>query len=223
MTKAKYHPLAGYQRIPDADMVARVEGFFEEMARRRTVRDFAPDPVPRVVIEAAIATAGRAPSGANKQPWHFVAVSSADIKRRIREAAEEEERAFYGGRAGGEWLADLAHLGTDEHKPFLETAPWLIVCFKALYGEDAETGERETNYYVHESAGIACGFLIAALHRAGLATLTHTPSPMKFLSEICGRPKNEKAMMIIVAGHPAPGAEVPVITKKTLEEISTWL
>lgn len=223
MSSSKFIEHTGFiVREPD-DMQARSEAFFNLMKQRRTVRDFSNRPVPRAVIENAIRTAGRAPSGANKQPWHFAAISDPDIKHRLRMAAEEEEREFYGGRASDEWLADLQPFGTDAHKPFLETAPWLIAVFRQSYGLDPDTGERTNNYYVHESAGLAAGFLIAALHHAGLATLTHTPSPMGFLNEICGRPKNERATMLVVAGYPADKVMVPDIDKKPLEEISTWI
>ena len=220
--KAEFQPLAGYSPVTPDDMSVRARDFFERMKTRRTVRDFAPTPVPRDVIEYAILTAGRAPSGANKQPWHFAVVASPEKKKALRVAAEAEEREFYGGRASQEWLDDLAPFGTDANKPFLETAPYLIVCFRELYGIDDESGERSTNYYIHESAGLACGFLIAALHQAGLATLTHTPSPMNFLNELCERPKNERAMMVLVAGYPAEGCQVPVIDKKPLDRFSSW-
>jgi nitroreductase len=203
-------------------MERRAREFYQELKSRRTVRDFSDRPVPRPVIEACLSAAGTAPSGANMQPWHFVAVSDPEIKGRIRAAAEAEERAFYDGRASDEWLEALAHLGTDADKPFLETAPYLIVVFQQNYGLDAE-GERVKHYYVQESAGIATGFLIAALHHAGLATLTHTPSPMKFLREVLGRPVNERATMILVTGYPAADAKVPAITKKPIEEIATFL
>ncbi len=215
--------LTGYPRYDDEEMVARVRRFRELMDRRRTVRDFASDPVPRAVIEEAIRTAASAPSGANKQPWHFVAVGDPDLKRQIRSAAEEEERAFYAGRAGERWLADLAPLGTDAKKPFLEIAPWLIVCFQQNSGRDPETGARTKTYYVQESVGIACGFLLAALHQAGLATLTHTPSPMGFLRTLLGRPPNERAVMIVVAGRPAPDARVPLLEKKSFAAVASWL
>ena len=180
--------------------------------------------MPRAVIEYAIRAAGTAPSGANHQPWHFAAISSPDIKRAIRAAAEAEERAFYAGKASDEWLAALAPLGTDPDKPFLEIAPWLIVCFAQRKGgiaEDAKTN----NYYVTESVGLACGMLLATLHEAGLATLTHTPSPMGFLREICGRPAHEKPLMIVVVGHPAPDATITehAQIKKPLEQIASWL
>jgi nitroreductase len=185
---------------------------------------FSDTPVPREVIEEAILAAGTAPSGANHQPWHFAVVSSPELKQRIRVEAEAEERAFYSGKAGQEWLQALAPLGTDEDKSYLETAPWLIVVFAQRRG-GIEPGERKTNYYVTESVGIACGFLLAALHRAGLATLTHTPSPMGFLRDVCRRPSDEKPLMVIVAGLPAGDAVVPAhaLRKKPLEQISSWL
>jgi nitroreductase len=207
---------------PAAEMEARAAAFYAEMRRRRSVRQFADRPVPRAVIEQAILVAGTAPSGANQQPWHFVAVGDPEVKRRIRLAAEEEERAFYRERAPQEWLRALAHLGTDAEKPFLETAPYLIAIFAQAYGVDAE-GNRRRHYYVQESVGIATGFLIAALHHAGLATLTHTPSPMGFLSEILGRPQNERPFLLLITGYPAEGVTVPAITKKSLEEIATFL
>ncbi len=185
--------------------------------------------MPRAVIEAAIAAAGSAPSGANHQPWHFAVVASAEKKRAIREAAEAEERRFYGAdgdapKAGEEWLAALADLGTDADKPFLEIAPYLIVVFAQRKGGIAEDGQTQ-NYYVNESVGIACGMLLATLHEAGLATLTHTPSPMGFLRKVCERPEWEKPLMIVVVGHPAPGATVPAkaLLKKPLSQIASWL
>jgi nitroreductase len=178
--------------------------------------------VPRILIENAVATAGTAPSGANQQPWTFACIGDREIKRRIRGAAEEEEKAFYGGRAGEEWLDALSHLGTDWQKPFLETAPWLIAIFGQRWG-NGPGGEKVKHYYVPESVGIASGFLIASLHSAGLATLTHTPSPMGFLNEICGRPESEKAYILLVVGYPAEGCKVPAIEKKSLDAISVWL
>jgi len=223
LNNAKFIPLEGFE-IRDSDtMTARSCDFLNLMKGRRTVRDFSDRPVPKAVIENAILTAGRAPSGANKQPWHFAAISDPAVKTKLRAAAEEEEREFYGGKASETWLKDLEQFGTDDHKPFLEIAPWLIAVFRQTYGIDEKTGERTQNYYVHESAGIASGFLIAALHNAGLATLTHTPSPMGFLNEVCGRPKNERPIMLIVTGYPAEGAVVPVIDKKSLQEISSWI
>jgi nitroreductase len=215
------HPtreLTGFPALDDAERIARAEAFVAMVRTRRTVRDFKSDPVPMAAVEAAIRAAALAPNGANRQPWHFAVVTSPEIKAQIRKAAEEEERAFYGGRAPQEWLDALAPLGTDWRKPFLETAPVLIVVFQELYGV-AANGAREKNYYVLESVGIACGFLLAALHNAGIATLTHTPSPMGFLREILRRPSNEKAAMIIVCGRPADGAQVPAISKKPLNSI----
>ena len=217
-------PLPDRRTFANTEMTERAEGFLGEMKTRHSVRDFAATPVPRAVIESCIAAAGRAPSGANHQPWHFVAVSDAAVKRHIREAAEAEERAFYAGKAGEDWLRDLAPLGTDSDKPFLEVAPWLVVVFAERYrvGADRKIGK---NYYIGESVGIATGMLITALHWAGLATLTHTPNPMRFLNEICGRPENEKPYMIIVAGHAAEGATVPrhAKVKKPLSEIATFV
>jgi nitroreductase len=200
----------------------RAAAFLAGMRRRRTVRDFAARPVPREVIEAAVLTAASAPSGANQQPWTFACISDAEVKRKIRVAAEQEERAFYEGRAGDEWLEALAPLGTDWRKPFLETAPWLIACFGQRYGI-APDGRHIKHYYVPESVGIAIGFLIAALHQAGLATLTHTPSPMGFLNEICRRPVHEKAYVLLVVGYPAENCTVPRIEKKSLAEVSVWI
>ncbi len=221
MNDEGFIPLA-FEAVPEEETRARMAAFETMMRKRRTVRDFAPDPVPRDVIEAALRVAGGAPSGANQQPWSFVAISDPAIKSRIREAAEEEEKAFYGGRAGEEWLDALAPLGTDWRKPFLETAPWLIVIFQQRWGIGAG-GERIKHYYAPESVGIATGFLIAALHQAGLATLTHTPAPMNFLAGICGRPENEKAVILLVAGKPAADCRVPAIGKKALDEIATFL
>ena len=200
----------------------RARQFQADMKARRTVRDYSSRPVPRDVIETYIATAGTAPSGANQQPWHFVAISDPETKRQIRIAAEEEERAFYAGRAGEEWLEALAHLGTDDNKPFLEEAPWLIAIFAKRWGED-EQGNRIKHYYVPESVGIASGFLISAFHMAGLATLTHTPAPMKFLNQICGRPEAEKPVILLVVGYPAEDAKVPKIGKYPVDTISSWI
>ena len=203
-------------------MVARAEAFYDLLRTRRTVRDFSPESVPREVIEAALRVAGTAPNGANLQPWHFVVVSDPALKREIRQAAEVEEREFYQRRAPPEWLAALELLGTDADKPFLEAAPYLIAIFGEAYGL-LEDGRKVKNYYVNESVGIATGMLIAALHRAGLATLTHTPSPMKFLNGILRRPDNERPFLLLVVGRPAEGARVPDIRKKPLEEIATFL
>ena len=220
-------PTIPYDALPDLtdeERVSRARAFREAIATRRTCRMFSDTPVPREVIKEAILAAGTAPSGANHQPWQFAVVSSPELKHRIRVEAEKEEAAFYAGKAGREWLEALAPLGTDEDKSYLETAPWMIVVFGQRRG-GIEPGESKTNYYVIESVGIACGFLLAALHKAGLATLTHTPSPMGFLRDICGRPPGEKPVMVIVAGLPADGASVPAhaLRKKPLEQISSWL
>ena len=220
--QAKQAPLTTYQSYSLAEMQARAGAFYDEMRRRRTVRDFSTRPVPRSVIEACLRTAGTAPSGANQQPWHFVVVSDPVVKTRIRQAAEVEEREFYERRASQEWLDALAPIGTDANKPFLETAPYLIAIFAQTYGMAADGGKIK-HYYVTESVGTATGLLIAALHHAGLVTLTHTPSPMGFLNEILGRPSNERPFLLLVVGHPAENAQVPVITKKALEEIATFL
>lgn len=214
-------PLA-FEGVPEAQMQSRAEAFLARMRKRRTVRDYSDKLVPRELIETAIRVAGTAPSGANQQPWTFVCISDPERKKLIREGAEEEERAFYAGRAGREWLDALSPLGTDDNKPFLETAPWLIAIFAQRWGYDAQ-GRKVKHYYVPESVGIATGFLIAALHDAGLATLTHTPAPMNFLNAICGRPDNEKALILLVVGYPAEGCEVPAIGKKPLAEIATFL
>lgn len=205
----------------DEEMLAASRAFYNEVRRRRSVRDFSDQAVAREVIENALLAAGTAPNGANMQPWYFAAVANPDLKKKIREAAEKEERAFYERRASDEWLEALAPLGTDHEKPFLEVAPWLIVVFLKKFSYD-EDGRKLKNYYTAESVGIACGFLINALHNAGLATLTHTPSPMRFLNEVLERPRDERAYMLIVAGHPAKDARVPVISKKSLEEISEF-
>ena len=218
---APFIALTGYQRFDPETMTQRAASFYEDVKRRRTVRDFSDRPVPREVIEDCIRAAGTAPNGANLQPWHFVAVSDPVIKRKIREGAEEEERAFYGGKAPQEWLDALAPLGTDEHKPFLETAPWLIVIFAESYGELPD-GRKVKHYYTQESVGIATGILITAVHHAGLVSLTHTPSPMGFLNEILDRPARERAFLILVVGFPAEGATVPDITKKPLAGIATF-
>lgn len=214
--------LLGYPDLDDAERLRRVEAFEATMRSRRTVRAFAETPVPRAVIESALRTAGRAPSGANQQPWAFVAVSDPPVKRRIREAAEAEERRFYGGRAPDAWLDALRPLGTDAEKPFLETAPWLIAVFAQRHGV-APDGSTDKHYYVQESVGIATGFLLAALHHAGLATLTHTPSPMGFLRELLGRPENESAYLLVVTGAPAADATVPRIDKKPLADVARFV
>ena len=208
--------------LSEDEMAARAEAFFDEMERRRSVRDFSDRPVDRRLIELAIRTASTAPSGAHKQPWTFVAVSDPAVKRRVREAAEEEERAFYAERATPEWLEALAPIGTDWRKPFLETAPWLVVLFAQSYGLGA-AGEKTKHYYVQESCGIAAGFFIAALHRVGLATLTHTPSPMRFLNEILGRPLHERPYILFPVGYPAGDATAPDLDRKPLDEVAVWI
>ena len=215
-------PLDRYREYPIDEMRARLKDFYEDIDRRRTVREFSDRPVPRDIIETALKAANTAPSGANLQPWHFVVVSGPEAKKKIREAAEVEEREFYEHRASEEWLAALAPLGTDEHKPFLETAPYLIAVFLQKYGELPD-GRKVKHYYPTESTGLATGMLITALHRAGLATLTHTPSPMKFLNEILGRPKSERPFLLLVVGYPADDAEVPDIGRKSLEEFTSWV
>ncbi|MCB0208886.1 MAG: nitroreductase family protein [Anaerolineae bacterium] len=211
-----------YREYPIEEMQQRAADFYADVKRRRTVRDFSSRPVPRDVIENCLRAAGTAPSGANQQPWHFVVVTDAALKKQIREAAEEEERTFYNERAPEEWLDALAPLGTDANKPFLETAPYLIVIFAQNYGLRPD-GSKVKHYYVSESVGIATGVLITGLHQAGLATLTHTPSPMNFLSTILNRPSNERAFLILVAGYPADEVRVPQITKKSLHEIATFV
>lgn len=221
MKKPTLIPLTSFQEYPVKEMKMRAKNFYEDIRRRRTVRHFSDRPVPREIIEHALLAAGSAPNGANRQPWHFVVVSNPEIKKQIRAAAEAEERDFYHGRAPDEWLEALAPLGTDEHKPFLETAPYLIAIFAQSY-EILPDGRKRKNYYVQESVGIATGFLITALHHAGLATLTHTPSPMNFLNEILWRPANERPYLLLVVGYPAPDARVPDISKKPLDEIATF-
>lgn len=208
--------------LTDDQIGSEARAFYDKMKRRHTVRDFSARPVAREVIEDCIRTAGTAPSGANHQPWHFVAVSNPAFKREIRDAAEEEEKRFYGGGAGDEWLKALEPIGTNDDKPHLEDAPWLIVVFSQKWGY-LENGDRFKNYYVPESTGIACGFLLAALHHAGLVSLTHTPNPMKFITKLLGRPDHEKPIMIIAVGHPHKDAKVPKVAKikKPLEEIMT--
>lgn len=209
-------PLTTFREYPVEEMRKRVTDFYEEIGRRRTVREFSDRPVPRDIIETALRAAGTAPSGANLQPWHFVVISGTETKRQIRDAAEAEEREFYEHRASAEWLEALRPLGTDSDKPFLETAPYLIAVFLQKFGELPD-GRKVKHYYPVESTGIATGILITALHEAGLATLTHTPSPMRFLNEILGRPKSERPFLLLVVGYPAEGAEVPDITRKPFE------
>jgi nitroreductase len=222
MAEPELIPLPEYEELPVEEMKERASALYRELRKRRTVRDFSDRPVPREIVEQCLLTAGTAPSGANQQPWHFVVVADSGLKKRIREAAEAEERAFYGGRAPDEWLEALSHLGTDEHKPFLERAPYLIVIFAQSHGVRPD-GSRFKHYYVTESVGIATGMLIAAIHNAGLVSLTHTPSPMGFLNEILGRPSHERPFLILVVGYPEKGACVPRITKKELPEIATFI
>jgi iodotyrosine deiodinase len=222
MSRATFAPLSSYRELPVEEMRRAADAFLETMRRRRTVRDFSDRPVPRDVIERCLLAAGTAPNGANRQPWRFVVVGDPEIKARIRKEAEVEERAFYSGKAPKEWIEALEHLGTDQHKPFLERAPWLIVIFAESY-EVMEDGTRAKNYYVTESVGIATGMLITALHHAGLVTLTHTPSPMKFLNGILGRPDNERPFLVLVCGYPEEGATVPDITKKSIDDIAIFI
>lgn len=215
-------PLDRYREYPVEEMRDRIAEFYADIDRRRTVRDFSDRPVPRDIIETALQAANTAPSGANLQPWHFAVVSGVETKKKIREAAEAEEQEFYEHRASEEWLEALAPLGTDEHKPFLETAPYLIAVFLQKYGELPD-GRKVKHYYPAESTGLATGMLITALHRAGLATLTHTPSPMKFLNEILGRPKSERPFLLLVVGYPADDARVPDIKRKELADFTSWI
>ena len=220
MSDWPFEPL-DFTKLGEDETRERARQFYEEIRRRRTVREFSGRPVPRSVIEDVLRAAGTAPSGANMQPWHFVAISDPELKHKIREAAEVEEREFYSHRASEEWLRALEPLGTNEHKPFLEAAPWLIVVFLKKFTYDSD-GKRFKNYYTTESVGIACGLLLTALHQAGLASLTHTPSPMKFLNKVLGRGKDERAYMIIVAGYPSEDATVPVIEKLPLDQIASF-
>lgn len=219
-----YVPLTNYAAKSESKMLEDAEAIRALLRQRRTIRDFSDKPVPRALIENCIKAAATAPSGANHQPWHFVAISNPDTKRRIRQAAEKEEAEFYANKASQEWLDALAPLGTDESKPFLEIAPWLIVVFAQRRGGE-RVGLDKKNYYVTESVGLATGMLITALHAAGLGTLTHTPAPMGFLTEICGRPKSEKPFVLMVVGHPAENARVPkhALIKKDLSEMSTFV
>lgn len=220
MAKTGFPPLE-FRCYPEEEMSERVRAFYDEIKRRRSVRDFSSKAVPREIIETALRAAGTAPNGANLQPWHFVVVTDPVLKSKVRVAAEAEEREFYEMKAPQEWLDALAPLGTDEHKPFLETAPYLIAVFAQSYGL-TPSGQKVKHYYATESVGIATGFLIAALHHAGLAVLTHTPSPMGFLNELLDRPANERPFLLLVVGYQAADAAVPVITKKPLEEIATF-
>ena len=222
MTKSNFIPYSSYCEYPIEEMEQRARTFREEMQRRRTIRTFSSRPIPREIIEECLRTAGTAPSGVNMQPWHFVVVSDPNVKKQIREGAEKEEREFYERRAPDEWLEALAPLGTDWHKPFLEDAPYLIVIF-SLSNTILPDGTKYKNYYVTESVGIATGMLITALHHAGLASLTHTPSPMAFLNRILKRPVNERPFLVLVVGYPAEETTVPDISKKSLDEITTFI
>jgi iodotyrosine deiodinase len=222
MPGANFQPLTSYIEYPIEEMKQKAISFREEMQRRRTVRQFSDRPVPREIIEECLLVAGSAPNGANLQPWHFVVVSDPRVKHEIRIAAEQEEMEFYNRRAPQEWLDALTVIGTDEHKPFLETAPYLIVVFGQNHSYLPD-GRRVKNYYVNESVGIATGFLIAAIHNAGLVSLTHTPSPMGFLNTILDISPDEKPFLILVVGYPAEDAQVPLIEKKSLEEIATFM
>lgn len=222
MTDYPTIPLDQYREYPIKEMRQRLQDFYADMQRRRTVREFSDRPVPRDIIETALMVANTAPSGANLQPWHFVVVSRPETKKKIREAAEAEEREFYEHRASEEWLAALAPLGTDDQKPFLEMAPYLIAVFLQKFGELPD-GRKVKHYYPVESTGLATGILITALHHAGLATLTHTPSPMKFLNEILGRPKSERPFLLLVVGYPAEDARVPDIERKPLEAFTSFV
>lgn len=220
MSTHRFKPLA-FTRRPAEEVVRRAREFHAAMDTRRTTRHFSTDPVPREAIEYAIRAAGTAPSGAHQQPWTFVAIADPGLKARIREAAEREEHENYNGRMPQEWLAALAPLGTDEHKTHLTDAPWLVVVFRKSYGIEPD-GSKRTYYYTQESVGIATGFFLAAVHQMGLVSLTHTPNPMAFLSEILERPPNEKAFLILPVGYPAADAKVPDIVRKPLEEIAVW-
>lgn len=222
MTKPKLIPLSNYKEYAIDEMLRRSNAFYEDTKRRRSVRDFSDKPVPKEIIENCIKAAGTAPSGANLQPWHFIVVSNPEIKKKIRIAAEEEEKEFYSKRAPKEWLEVLEPLGTDESKPFLETAPYLIAIFYKSY-DVLPDGNQIKQYYAMESTGIATGMLITAIHNAGLVSLTHTPSPMNFLNEILDRPKNERPFLLLVVGYPAEDAKVPDIKKKRLEDIASFI
>ena len=224
MTTEKHHFVSykDYEEYSVDEMRERARSFYKQLKRRRTVREFSDRPVPREIIEDCIKAAGTAPNGANRQPWHFVVIEDRDVKSNIREAAEKEEKEFYENRASEEWLEALAPLGTDEKKPFLEEAPYLIAIFAEKYGV-TENGEKVLNYYVKESVGIATGMLITAVHNAGLASLTHTPSPMGFLNDILDRPSNETPFLLLVVGYPKEEVKVPDISKKALDEIATFI
>jgi len=209
-----------HETYPEVEIIKRSEAFYHWLDKRRTVREFADKPVPKSVIENLIMAASTAPSGAHKQPWTFCAVSNPELKKQIREAAEKEEYINYNGRMSGRWLEDLAYLGTDWHKPFLEIAPWLIIVFKRVYEKSGI--EKRTNYYVNESVGLACGLLLTAIHQAGLVALTHTPSPMNFLTEILQRPENERPFLLIPVGFPAENVTVPNLRRKEIKEVAAF-
>lgn len=222
MKSSRFEPLSSYRGYPEGEMRQRAVDFHRQVERRRTVREFSSRAVPLEVIENCIRAAATAPSGANRQPWHFVVINDPGIKQQIRIGAEKEEADFYGWRAPEDWLEALEPFATDKHKPFLEIAPYLIVIFAQMHGVD-EDGNKIKHYYVNESVGIATGILITALHDAGLVTLTHTPSPMRFLNDLLDRPRYERPFLVLVVGHPGESAQVPKISKKTLEEVSTFL
>ena len=220
MKKEEFIPLQS-QKLSEKEVIAKSENYYKKISKRRSVRDFSDKEIPREVIESILKAAGSAPSGANKQPWTFCVISNTELKSEIRRLAEIEEYENYHGRMSDSWKEDLEHLGTDHIKEFLEIAPYLIVVFKKNYDLD-EDENKSKNYYVNESVGIACGFLITAIHQAGLVTLTHTPSPMKFLQTALGRPKNEKAYLLLPVGYPAKDCKVPDLKRKNLDKISFW-
>ncbi len=222
MTARPSQPLVDYREYPVEEMYKRSSAFHSEMKCRRTVRDFSDRPIPRSIIENCLRTASTAPSGANQQPWHFIVVSDNRVKKQVREEAEKVEQDFYRKQATRKWVEALEHLGTDAQKPFLETAPYLIVIFSQRYSYSS-SGEKKKHYYVSESVGIATGMLISAIHHAGLVSLTYTPSKMRFLNKLLERPENEKPFMILVAGYPAKDAMVPVLSKKSLHDMATFL
>ncbi|MCB0282733.1 MAG: nitroreductase family protein [Calditrichaeota bacterium] len=219
---SKFIQYAQYVSYQPEEMLQRSKDYYDELRRRRSIRTFSDKRVDKEIIENCIRTAGTAPSGANLQPWHFVAVNNKELKKEIRLAAEKEEYEFYTRRASDEWLADLQPFETNEKKPFLEEAPWLIAIFEKRYGINPD-GSKKKHYYTSESVGIACGLLISAIHHSGLASLTHTPSPMGFLNTILDRPSNEKPFLLLVVGYPAEGINIPDIKRKGLNEIATFL
>ncbi|WNB17495.1 nitroreductase family protein [Marivirga arenosa] len=220
LIKGHSHIKINYERLDSSDLIKKSQNYYELMNKRRSIREFSDQSIPKEVIENIVKTASTAPSGAHKQPWTFCIISNSDIKKKIRDAAEKEEYESYKNRMSDQWLKDLEPIGTDWEKPFLETVPYIIVVFKKIY--DEEEGQKKTNYYVNESVGIACGFLISAIHNAGLATLTHTPSPMNFLSEILERPKNERPYLLLPVGYPADECYVPKLDRKPLEKIAKF-